>query len=404
MQHTKKLDTSSATQRPRLAAMGMEAEFALVVDGEQKRPEDVFGSPREFIRGNLMHRQGTSYHLPTGGAVYFDTGVIEVATPVIEIERGCAARAGRSLWESINFIRAEMDEWDLRHGTDSTLTGFSAHYNVSFDETPGGRANGRSIEALAHMLTYVLPAPVMLLATNRRSTGVGVRPRKDRIEITVDFTPSPALMIATATLIVGIVRDAMTWDHFTLDELDARDLPVIRGFRPVPHTSRKGWLARFSCYPHNPFMSDIDEPIWDTRHHGRLSLRTISGRTVRHFWRSIRRISDPFTFRLIGSVIRGRSPSLLELDDRPEEYEDVGRLCAWDELFPPAQMNRSRYERVLIRAISGRRLRVDGRMLRPVGMKGWSAVVFEEEGHGGRRTIAIDDLVDHLDRWEREAH
>jgi hypothetical protein len=404
MQHTKKLDTSSATQRPRLAAMGMEAEFALVVDGEQKRPEDVFGSPREFIRGNLMHRQGTSYHLPTGGAVYFDTGVIEVATPVIEIERGCAARAGRSLWESINFIRAEMDEWDLRHGTDSTLTGFSAHYNVSFDETPGGRANGRSIEALAHMLTYVLPAPVMLLATNRRSTGVGVRPRKDRIEITVDFTPSPALMIATATLIVGIVRDAMTWDRFTLDELDARDLPVIRGFRPVPHTSRKGWLARFSCYPHNPFMSDIDEPIWDTRHHGRLSLRTISGRTVRHFWRSIRRISDPFTFRLIGSVIRGRSPSLLELDDRPEEYEDVGRLCAWDELFPPAQMNRSRYERVLIRAISGRRLRVDGRMLRPVGMKGWSAVVFEEEGHGGRRTIAIDDLVDHLDRWEREAH
>ena len=403
MQYTKKLDTPSATQRPRLAAMGMEAEFALVVDGEQKRPEDVFGSPREFIRGNLMHRQGTSYHLPTGGAVYFDTGVIEVATPVIEIERGCAARAGRSLWESINFIRAEIDDWDLRHGTDSTLTGFSAHYNVSFDETPGGRANGRSIEALAHMLTYVLPPPVMLLATNRRSTGVGVRPRKDRIEITVDFTPSPALMIATATLIVGIVRDAMTWDRFGLDELDARDLPMIRNFRPVPHTSRKGWLARFSCYPHNPFMSDIDEPIWDTRHHGRLSLRTISGRTVRHFWRSIRRISDPFTFRLIGSVIRGRSPSLLELDDRPEEYEDVGRLCAWDELFPPAQMNRSRYERVLIRAISGRRLRVDGRMLRPVGMKGWSAVVFEEEGHGSRRTIAIDDLVDHLDRWEREA-
>src|SRR5690606_17462702 len=147
MQDLKKLEQPSASPRPRLAAMGMEAEFALVVDGEQKRPEDVFGSPREFIRGNLMHRQGTSYHLPTGGAVYFDTGVIEVATPVIEIERGCAARAGRSLWESINVIRAEMDEWDLRHGTNSTLTGFSAHYNVSFDEPPNGRPNGRNIEA-----------------------------------------------------------------------------------------------------------------------------------------------------------------------------------------------------------------------------------------------------------------
>jgi hypothetical protein len=401
MQYTKKHDLSSASQRPRLAAMGMEAEFALMVDGTQRRPEDVFRTPREFIRGNLMHRQGTSYHLPTGGAVYFDTGVIEVATPVIEIERGCAARAGRSLWESIHVVRAALDEWDRGRGTDSRLTGFSAHYNVSFDESPDGRANGRSIEALAHMLSYVLPVPVMLLATNRRSTGVGVRPRKDRIEITVDFTPSPALMIATATLIVGVVREAMTWEQFDVGELDARDIPVIRAFRPVPHTSRKGWLARFSCYPHNPFMSDIDEPIWETRRHGTLSLRTISGRTVRHFWRSIRRISDPFTFRLIGSVIRGRSPSLLELSDRPEEYEDVGRLCTWDELFPPARMERSRYERVLIRAISGQQLRVDGQTLRPVGMKGWSAVVFEEAANGRRRTIPIDDLVGHLDQWER---
>jgi hypothetical protein len=55
-----------------------------------------------------------------------------------------------------------------------------------------------------------------------------------------------------------------------------------------------------------------------------LSLREIGGRIVRHFWHSIRRLSDPFTFRLIGSVMRGRSPSLLELEDRPAEYEDVG--------------------------------------------------------------------------------
>jgi hypothetical protein len=380
--------------------MGMEAEFALLVDGVQKRPEDVYRTPRDFIRGSLMHRQGTSYHLPTGGAVYFDTGVIEVATPVIEIERGCAARAGRSLWESIHFIRDELDAWDQRHGTDTTLVGFSAHYNVSFDEQPNGAANGRTIEALARLLTFILPPPVMLLATNRRSTGVGVRPRKDRIEITVDFTPSPSLMIATATLIVGIVREAMTWDTFDIDELTRRRLPVIRGFQPVPHTSRDGWLARFSCYPNNPFTCDIDEPIWNTEQHGELSLRNIAGRTVRHFWRSIRRISDPFTFHLIGSVIRGRSPSLLELEDRPEEYEDVGRLCTWDELFPPAQMERSRYERVLIRAISGNRLRMNGYTLRPVGMRGWSAVVFEERS-GRRHTVPIDELVGHLDRWER---
>jgi hypothetical protein len=112
----KKRDRAAAPQRLRMAAIGMEAECALLLDGQPTRPETLFGSPRDFIRGELMHRQGTSYHLPTGGAVYFDTGVIEVATPVIEIERGCAARAGRSLWEALQFIRGELDAWDARKG------------------------------------------------------------------------------------------------------------------------------------------------------------------------------------------------------------------------------------------------------------------------------------------------
>src|SRR4051812_24827643 len=75
-----------------LSAIGIEAEFVVVMDGEPVRPEDVFGSPRQIVRGPLMHRTGRSYHLPTGSAVYFDTGVIELATPMIELERGCAAR------------------------------------------------------------------------------------------------------------------------------------------------------------------------------------------------------------------------------------------------------------------------------------------------------------------------
>jgi hypothetical protein len=91
--------------------------------------------------------------------------------------------------------------------------GFSAHYNVSFDLDAAQQANGRSVERVAELLTHILPAPIMLLAANRRSTGIGVRPRADRIEVTADFTPSPALMIATGTLIVGIVREVMKWDR-----------------------------------------------------------------------------------------------------------------------------------------------------------------------------------------------
>ena len=107
-------DERAARKTTALAAIGLEAEFATVVDGKAAKPEDVFGSPTEIVRVPMMHRTGRSYHLPTGGAMYFDTGVIEIATPVIEIDRGCAARAGRSLWESILYLRRELDAWEER--------------------------------------------------------------------------------------------------------------------------------------------------------------------------------------------------------------------------------------------------------------------------------------------------
>src|SRR3954467_11076013 len=143
MADTKKLEQPSAPQRLKLAAMGLEAECSLMLDDQPTRPEDLFGSPRDFIRGELMHRQGTSYQLPTGSAVYFDTGVIEVATPVVEPMLGCAARASRSLWEALQFIRQEADAWDESEGRKTRSVGFSAHYNVSLAASSGQPANSR---------------------------------------------------------------------------------------------------------------------------------------------------------------------------------------------------------------------------------------------------------------------
>jgi len=392
---------TSTLERIQLAAIGMEAEFAVVMDGAQVRPEDVFGSPRRIIREKMMHRKGRSYHLPTGGAVYFDTGVIEVATPVIEIERGCAARAGRSLWEAILFVRQELDAWEQAHDTDVQLAGFSTHYNISFELPPDQQGTNRTVDQLAYLLAYIIPIPVMLLAANRRSTGIGVRPRGDRIEITADFTPDAPLMIATATLIVGIVREVMRWPSYELGELEKTDIPVIKGFRPMPHTTRKGWLARFDTYPENPFECDIDRDKWPTRDGRLMSLRQMAGLITKHFWPYIRRYSDPFTLRLIGSVMKGRAPSLLDLDDRPAGYEDVGRLCTWDNLFPERVLPRSQYERVLIRAISGDKLHMDGDWYTPTGMRGWSRVIFRRKTDNSRHVFSLDYLLDHLREWER---
>ena len=382
-----------------LAAVGLEAEFSLLVDGEHQRPEDVFGDPRGFIRAPLVHRRGTSYHLPTGGAVYFDTGVIELATPIVELERGCMVRAGRSLWDSLRFVRGELDVWEARTGRHAQLAGFSAHYNVSAD----GRAGRARLDAVARLLTYILPAPVMLLAANRESTGVGVRPRGDRLEVTVDFTPSSSLMIAAGTLIAGIIREVASWPEPTLDALAARGIPVIDGFAPCVHTSRKGWLARADCYPGNPFAAGASEARWPVRVNGRRtwwSLRRLARRVFSEFRRPIAALADPFSFRLIRSVLSGRAPSLLDLPARPAAYDDAGRLCRWEDLFPAAVVAHSRYERVLMRALAGDRLSIAGETFVPSGIRGWSRIAFRRERDGGTVIMPFDFLLQHLDRWE----
>jgi hypothetical protein len=314
---------------------GMEAEFNVFLDGVEIDPRQFWGRPTAFIDAPMLRREKSSFQLPTGGAVYFDRGVIEVVTPVIELAPGCTARVVRNLWEQISFVRRELSKWEQRTGRHIRLKAYSAHYNVSF-ELPRAQQNGRrNVGRLAYLLAHILPVPVAIVGTNRRSTGVGVRPRGDRIEITSDFTPDPGLMIATATVVIGIVREVMTWPSYDVSLLDRLPIPTVEGVVPGKHTTRKGWLAKDFHFPQSPFTSDLDAPIWKVRRRpGLMTLRDIALRTAWYFRRSIRRFSDPFSFRMLFSILRGGAPSMLELDDRPSAYEDVGRLCRWGMVLP----------------------------------------------------------------------
>jgi hypothetical protein len=381
------------------ACVGLEAELSLYVDDELVRPEQIFGSPKEFLRGPLVHRMGSSYQLPSGAVVYFDTGVIEIATPPVEIERGCVARAGRSLWEAICFVRGELTAWELQAGRKCRLAGFSTHYNVSIDGD--GRDEAR-LSALARLLTYILSVPVMILATNRKSTGVGVRPRGDRIEITADFTPDPALMIAAGSFIAGVVREVARWPAVTLEALDRRGLPRIRGFAPMPHTSRTGWLARYDCYPENPIAADLDAGMWQLEGRGGLvSLRDVARDIFGYFIRPVARIADPLSLRSIRAVLNGSSASLLDRRERPREYDDVGRLCSWQPRFSRPVLRPSRFERVVLHALAGDKLRLDGEAHTPTGMDGWARVAFRRDADGKRVTVPLEELVDQLPVWSR---
>ena len=114
---------------PPRAVIGLEAEFNLLINGHRRRPEKIFGDPSRLVRSRMIPRTGKSFQLPAGGAIYFDTGVIEVATPIVELEPGCCYRATRLLWEQIRYLRRELDHWARRHNCHCTLQGFSTHYN-----------------------------------------------------------------------------------------------------------------------------------------------------------------------------------------------------------------------------------------------------------------------------------
>src|SRR5213596_1361185 len=280
---------------PPRAVIGLEAEFNLFVNGRRRRPEKVFGDPSRLVRRRMIPRTGKSFQLPAGGAIYFDTGVIEVATPIVELEPGCCYRATRLLWEQIRYLRVELDHWARRHKCQCRLQGFSAHYNFSF---PNARKSKfRNATKFAYLLAHILPVPVFLLAANRQSSAVGVRPRRTRIEVTADFTPDPALMLATCAFVAGAAETAREWPSYDVEQLESHCIPQLARFSLRKHSSRKGWRVLSRSLAHDPFTRDPDAAQWKLRDGRRLSLREIAAETLQPFRKQIRRLSDRETLR-----------------------------------------------------------------------------------------------------------
>src|SRR5438552_16084690 len=97
-----------------MPVIGIEAEFKVFLDEREVAPEKIWRTPAAFVDRPLLKRTNQSLQLPTGGALYFDGGVVEVVTPVIEIAPQCTARVVRSLWEQIGFVRDQLDAWEAR--------------------------------------------------------------------------------------------------------------------------------------------------------------------------------------------------------------------------------------------------------------------------------------------------
>jgi hypothetical protein len=375
---------------PPRAVIGLEAEFNLFVNGRRRRPEKVFGDPSRLVRRRMIPRTGKSFQLPAGGAIYFDTGVIEVATPIVELEPGCCYRATRLLWEQIRYLRVELDHWAKRNNCQCRLQGFSTHYNFSF---PNARKSKlRNATKLAFLLAHILPVPVLLLAANRQSSAVGVRPRRTRVEVTADFTPDPALMLATCAFVAGALETVLRWEDFGLRHLNRHGIPRVTPFRLRRHSSRRGWRVTADSLAQNPFRADTNAPLWKLRDGRILSLRAIAAETLRPFRRRIRQVSDSSTLEHIAAVFAGNARSLLDFAERPEAYDDVGRAIDWGRRRM-RRWSRSKYEKIIHRVIAREPMRIGQKKYRVDRMNGWYQVDCREVGTRRRRTFNLDELV-----------
>jgi hypothetical protein len=316
--------------------------------------------------------------------------VIEVATPIVELEPGCCYRATRLLWEQIRYLRRELDHWARRHKCQCTLQGFSAHYNFSFPTARKSKL--RNATKLGYLLAHILPVPVILLATNRQSSAVGVRPRGNRIEVTVDFTPDPALMLATCAFIAGAVETVLRWEDFGLRHLEQHGVPRMARFRLRKHSSRRGWRVTTDSLGQNPFTSDVNESLWKLRDGRTLSLRAIAAETLRPFRQRIRQISDSSTLEHIAAMFAGDARSLLDFEKRPDAYDDVGHGIDWGRRRM-RRWPRSKYEKVIHRVIAREPMRIGQKRYQVDRMNGWYEVEFREIGSKRRRVFNLDELV-----------
>src|SRR5438128_12695635 len=132
------------TSELEMPVIGLEAEFKTFIDNKEALPEKVWRTPAGFVDRPLLKRTRKSMQLPTGGALYFDGGVLEVVTPVIELAPQCTARVVRSLWEQIGFVRDQLDGWEQRNAKDVRLAAYSCHFNISYELTRDERGRNRT--------------------------------------------------------------------------------------------------------------------------------------------------------------------------------------------------------------------------------------------------------------------
>lgn len=71
----------------------------------------------------------------------------------------------------------------------------------------------------------------------------------------------------------------------------------------------------------------------------------------------------------------------------------------WGPYYSDVLQERSRLKRIVMHALSGDKVRIDGSDYTPTGMQSWSRIIFRRDMDGKTRVLPLEDLLPHLSSW-----
>ncbi|MFA5084003.1 MAG: hypothetical protein WC475_01280 [Candidatus Paceibacterota bacterium] len=157
--------------------IGIENEFQLMKGNRYMNFGNYFRDFKKAYSKKYFGKSGTAMRTVSGTSIYNDIQEPEVCIPPVKIEKGAATNASDLLYlarkELIDFMKPLKKEKNL------DLIGYTSHFSIT--NSIGIIYGGNTME---HMTV-----PYSLLCLNPTSTGIGLRPKDERLELVGDFIP-----------------------------------------------------------------------------------------------------------------------------------------------------------------------------------------------------------------------
>ncbi|MFA5084007.1 MAG: hypothetical protein WC475_01300 [Candidatus Paceibacterota bacterium] len=166
--------------------IGIENEFQLMRGNRYLDFENYFKRLEKKYGKKHFNIYETAIRTVSGTSIYNDGNEPELCIPPVKIEKGAATNASDLLYlarkELVDFVNPSKD------GNGLSLIGFTSHFSITNPLKLDESKADHQCDDCARIMDYAA-VPYSLFCLNPTSTGIGLRPKFNRLELLGDFVP-----------------------------------------------------------------------------------------------------------------------------------------------------------------------------------------------------------------------